>query len=244
MSVLKNEAGSRAWKTKRVEQIRSLPLLRAIPKYEREINEAAALLGVSAPSFFLTCKVPDFQEEELAGCTLRRHLDLPSGADVPYDTERLPNGRFRFGATPDPGLQIALGGSDTLSLCVIGKGPQGCGIQPLRHLSREEWIHMLGGARDATLAEILVEERSLDHAGTRIHCAIQAARRAGIEETFKLYFEARKGDTVLFSMQGNGRKFQVLTFPIGDATEGYQMVAILVDARSKSRRAVQGLKAA
>jgi hypothetical protein len=242
MTILQNAEKKRAWKAKRSSQPRRQLPQETIKMYEREFQMCVAKLGVALPCFQLTSRMDDDKELRLAEQTLRQFLNLPDDLEVPYDVERLPNARLRFGATPDPGMQIALASSETLSFCVVGEGPQGCNLQILHHLERGEWAQLLGGAQESTLAEILPHEESLDHAGSRILCAVQAARSAGIEASVKLCFERRDGERVLFSIRALGRTFKIVTFPVGgDKGHPVQMLGLLVDARAQPRAMEVGL---
>jgi len=65
-----------------------------------------------------------------------------------------------------------------LCMCVAGKGGQGCDVEILTARSEAEWLSLLGDSRVGLLHAVSAKDVSIDSAGSRIWCALEALRKA------------------------------------------------------------------
>jgi len=75
-------------------------------------------------------------------------------------------------------MDVSLSHDERLCLCVVGHGRQGCDIEPVSIRSRDGWRSLLGNNRMSLLEALARRGDSQEVAGTRIWCAIEAAKKA------------------------------------------------------------------
>jgi enediyne polyketide synthase len=124
-------------------------------------------------------------------------------------------------------VQLSLSHDDRACLAVAGSGPQGCDIAAVSPRSREQWLALLGSAREPLLERLLAgpDTGSLDRAGTRIWAAVEALRKAAEADPGELAVDRQQDESVLF----RGGDLAVLTFPL-DLTRGPErIVAVVVE---------------
>ena len=75
-------------------------------------------------------------------------------------------------------LDVSIAHDDTTCLCVVGAGPVGCDWLPIQGRAREDWRALLNDANLPLLEALVAAGDSVDVAGARIWCAIEAVRKA------------------------------------------------------------------
>jgi enediyne polyketide synthase len=118
---------------------------------------------------------------------------------------------------------------DRVCLCALGRGAQGCDIETLTHRAAEEWGDLLGTRRAPLLETIASIDKSVDRAGSRIWCALEALRKATDMKESELRYDGRVEDCLMF--EGGG--FTILAFPVKLLRGSERMVAI-VTAKEES----------
>ncbi|MDX1776772.1 MAG: hypothetical protein R3297_09340, partial [Desulfobulbales bacterium] len=97
---------------------------------------------------------------------------LPENVSVTWTDK----GRPRFNETDDAGISCSH--DERLCICSIGWQDHGCDLETVVHQDKEEWLNLLGNGRQQLLEKCAAIDRSADHAGTRIWCALEALRKA------------------------------------------------------------------
>jgi acyl-CoA thioesterase FadM len=110
---------------------------------------------------------------------------------------------------------------DWAALAVAGEGDQGCDLAPIEPRTREQWLALLGPAREALLDGLVAGGDRLDVAGTRLWAAAEAARKANGGTELEL--ERREGHAVLM----RAGELRVLTLPL-ELTRGPERIVALV----------------
>jgi acyl-CoA thioesterase FadM len=134
-------------------------------------------------------------------------------------------------------VQLSLSHDDRACLCVAGRGPQGCDVAPVSERTREEWLRLVGGAREALLERLLsgADPALLDRAGTRIWAAVEALRKATDGGSVELEIDRQDGDTVLFRGGPADHELRVLTFPLELTRGPDRVVAVVVHPEEQDR---------
>jgi enediyne polyketide synthase len=127
----------------------------------------------------------------------------------------------------DERVEVSLAHDEHVCFCVVGRGVQGCDIEPVTHRSVEDWIALLSDSR-YPLIQQLESKDSVDRAGTRIWTAIEAIRKATKAKDINLAIERIEGDSILFSDVTTNSQIQVLTFPIQLTRSPERMIALVV----------------
>ncbi len=117
---------------------------------------------------------------------------------------------------------------DRLVLCVVGRAEQGCDIETITHRSTEEWAELLGMTRGPLLKIVSDIDKSLDRAGSRIWCALEAVRKATDMKQNDLSYEQQIEECLIFK----GGDLSIITFPVKLLRGRERMVAVvLADGR-------------
>ncbi len=111
-----------------------------------------------------------------------------------------------------------------LCLCVVGQGEQGCDIETISHRSEEEWEDLLGAMREPLLKAAAGVDKSLDRAGSRIWCALEALRKAIDMNERDLTYEGQIEECLIFK----GGDLSILTFPVTLLRGCERMLAIVL----------------
>src|SRR3990172_6646783 len=76
------------------------------------------------------------------------------------------------------GVALSCSHDHRLCLCVAGRRRVGCDVETITHRSEKEWMELLGTTRTPLLKTVAGIDKSLDRAGSRVWCALEAFRKA------------------------------------------------------------------
>ncbi len=113
---------------------------------------------------------------------------------------------------------------DRLYLCVVGRAEQGCDVEVIAHRSEEEWKELLGIMREPLLKKVARMDTSLDRAGTRIWCALEALRKATDMKESDLRYDEQIQEFLIFK----SGDLCILTFPVKFLRGRERMFAIIL----------------
>ena len=120
------------------------------------------------------------------------------------------------------GVSLSCSHDDRLCLCVAGRTRLGCDIETISHRSEEEWTELLGISRTPLLKTVAGLDKSIDMAGSRVWCALEALRKATDMKDSEVKYDRRMEDCLVFK----GGDISILSFPIKLLRGGERMVAI------------------
>jgi enediyne polyketide synthase len=127
-------------------------------------------------------------------------------------------------------LNISLSHDDQICICVVGKGREGCDVEPITHRSLPNWNGLLGGSHQQLLQRLLDEGENLDVTGTRIWTASEALRKAVNVANIDLQAISRHADVVLFKGIADAQPLNILSFPIKMTRGRVRMIACVVQS--------------
>ncbi|MEO0373277.1 MAG: SDR family NAD(P)-dependent oxidoreductase [Cyanobacteria bacterium P01_A01_bin.17] len=131
--------------------------------------------------------------------------------------------------TDDDAIAVSLTHDAQICLCVAGRAPQGCDIEPVTPRAQADWTALLGNARQPMFSQLVEANDSEALAGTRIWTAIEALQKATGTQTVSFAINRIETDTVLFQETASETApLQVLTFPIRLTRGLERMVAVVV----------------
>ncbi|WP_266168842.1 type I polyketide synthase [Dyella subtropica] len=215
---------------------------------EAALDKACATLGLNQPNFVLA-HAPQLAQMER---TRRRLSELPLFSDVVERALSI-EGRaldgdieIRWDSTGKPTLAggakqplgISLSHDRSHCLCVCGVDPQGCDIEAVEPRSIEAWQALLTPQRAPLLQQLQQSGDTRDEAGTRIWCAVEAAKKAlGLGGSIELSVTRREGHAVTFAAhQGDAHaSLTLLTLPITLTRPRPKMLAFAVSAMTTKR---------
>ncbi|HFD79950.1 MAG TPA: SDR family NAD(P)-dependent oxidoreductase, partial [Gammaproteobacteria bacterium] len=168
--------------------------------------------------------------DETAKAWLHHHDRVEEVPDLVWES----SGKPRFRGRDAGDMDLSLAHDDRFCLCVVGKGPLGCDIEPVTHRTLAEWSALLSDTR-MTMLEVL-ERRGddTDTAGTRLWCAVEAARKAFSGHDPQLELAGRVEGAIVFDARHGGRTVSVVTgrFEIGSHRPRVVALAMAVDGDS------------
>jgi malonyl CoA-acyl carrier protein transacylase/acyl-CoA thioesterase FadM len=121
------------------------------------------------------------------------------------------------------GVDVSFSHDERVCVSVVGKASQGCDIEPVANRSEEEWRELLGLMRAPLLRSVADIDNSVDKAGYRIWCALEALRKAAGMNDGDLAYDSHVEDCVIFK----GGELRILTFPARLLRGGERMLAIV-----------------
>lgn len=121
-----------------------------------------------------------------------------------------PNGKPVF-ENSDVGVSISH--DDAGCLVTIGQSPLGCDLAPISARTRQDWLALLGNAREKLLDVLMGAGDSMDVAGTRIWAAHEALIKAGMDGDVTLRFASRSDTAVMLAGEAAQISSLVLTLP-------------------------------
>jgi len=127
------------------------------------------------------------------------------------------------------GLSLSHDASHCLATC--GPLPQGCDIEPITARDEENWRALLGDPRTPLLRQLIDAGDSRDVAGTRLWCALEAARKALGAGSIELQLQGHAGDAVAWTASIGTRTAKVLTFMMTPTRPRPKMLALTVTPR-------------
>lgn len=133
-----------------------------------------------------------------------------------------------------PALGLSCSHDERVMLCAVGKAGQGCDIEPIVSRSLEEWRALLGTARVELLDVVAGIDKSVDSAGSRIWCALEALRKATDMKLSELHYAEMIENCMVFK---SGNK-SILTFPIKLLRGAERMVAVVTSPQEEDNRIV------
>ena len=133
-----------------------------------------SMLGVHASSQFER----RIEQLPLIENACRRFLGLSKESVCPVGVAWEESGRPFFGSSTDLSMGLSIAHDDFGCLSVVGAGDQGCDLEPIVQRSREDWRVLLTAHRVPLIHELESMGSTLDEAGTRIWCSIEAFKKA------------------------------------------------------------------
>ncbi|MFT3776263.1 MAG: SDR family NAD(P)-dependent oxidoreductase [Minicystis sp.] len=126
----------------------------------------------------------------------------------------------------DRSLDLSLSHDRSHCLCVAGRGPQGCDIEPIQARSRPEWLRLIGVGREALLEALIEGGDTLDEAGTRIWSTLEAVLKALGAGRADLAILRRSERSVLLSGTTERGAVRVVTVPLSLTRPPAKMLAM------------------
>lgn len=204
------------------------------PRDERIVHEALerglAAVGRSASSPCLDSlpglhRSPSDERHRRESSLIARSIgDRFSGQ---REVARDQNGRPRIQIDGSPSnVGISLSHDDRNAICLVGEGPQGCDLEPIRGRSADDWRTILGDDRWPLLETLVRDGDSIDLAGARAWSAIESLRKATESPVIHLEPEARSDRAVLFRASNLPGSPSVITVPVRLTFGPERMIAI------------------
>ncbi len=231
------------YKTKIIEKLRDAPRpddLKSPDEWdERQINlklrSICARTGTSKPAVSIAHRSGLHEMSKAQRHDLEEELFERAYRKLKIDNESLPD-REALGWTADGkpfvkggnGVDVSFSHEERVCMSVVGGPKQGCDIEPLAHRSAEEWRELLGTMRAPLLETVAGIDDSIDKAGSRIWCALEALRKAAGMNENDLGYDTHKGDCVIFK----GGKLSILTFPVRLLRGPERMLAVVTAKRA------------
>ncbi len=211
------------------------------------LDQACATLGLNTPNFVMV-HAPQLALMER---TRRRLSELPLFGDV-VERALAIEGRtldgdieIRWDGSGKPTLAggatqplgISLSHDRSHCLCVCGAEPQGCDIEPVEPRSTEAWLALLTPQRGPLLQQLQQGGDTRDEAGTRIWCAVEAAKKALGSGGIELIVRQRQGNAVTFTVpqRDGAESLTLLTLPITLTRPRPKMLAFAASAVTAQR---------
>lgn len=149
----------------------------------------------------------------------------------------LESGKPTLHGLADKDIDISLSHDEDTLFCVTGSGSQGCDIATVSGRKKQEWLALLGSAKEPLLQKLPEGGDSLDRAGTRIWAATEAFRKATNSAEADLTIEMQTDDTVVFRSERSNREFRTLTFPVKLTGSPERIVAVVAQANGYPKQA-------
>ncbi len=156
---------------------------------------------------------------------------LADELEILWRDDGKPMVRGRVGIPPDgtrhgDALEVSLSHDRSHCLCVAGRGPQGCDLEPIERRSRPEWLRLLGAEREELFERLIDAGDSLDEAGTRIWCALETVTKAlGPGETDLTLLRWHDRSALLTSHAQRGT-IRIVTLPLSLTRPPQKMLAM------------------
>ncbi len=155
---------------------------------------------------------------------------LPDDISIGWDEQGKPFVRESVG------VGLCCSHDNHLFLCVAGRGEQGCDIETITHRSEEEWRELLGSTRAPLLQRVAGVDKSVDSAGSRIWCALEALRKATDMNESTMRYDEHIGECLIFK----ACDLSILTFPVRLLRGRGRMVAIAISEEGTRAREERG----
>ena len=155
----------------------------------------------------------------------RKRGGVPTGSDLRWTA----SGQPRFSDDSTSGAGLSLSHDDELCLCVVGPLPQGCDIEPVSKRAELEWCALLGEARFSLLGELEKLGDTRDVAGTRIWCAVEAARKAFGGSDVEICIDRSDDSAIVFEAVASGGVIAVITGLYEGQVIGTRVIAVAAD---------------
>ncbi len=107
-------------------------------------------------------------------------------------------------------IGISCSHEDRLCVCSVGRQNQGIDIETINQRNEQEWRELLCLTREPLLEECTNLDTSVDHAGTRIWCALETLRKATNMEENDLELVDKIDECIIF----RGGAVTILTLPV------------------------------
>lgn len=133
------------------------------------------------------------------------------------------------------GVALSCSHDNRLCLCVADRARVGCDIETITHRSEEEWMELLGIARTQLLKTVAGIDKSLDMAGSRVWCALEAFRKAADMKESDITYDRQLEDCLIFK----GGDMSILSFPIKLLRGRERMVAIVTSKKETHNKEEQ-----
>jgi enediyne polyketide synthase len=156
-------------------------------------------------------------EKAYGALSAGRH-DLPESISIAWSD----TGRPFVRETPALGLSCSHDGR--VMLCATGNAGQGCDIEPIVGRTLEEWRSLLGSTRVELHDVITGIDKSIDLAGYRIWCALEALKKATDMKQNDITYEQKTEECLIFK----GGDLSILTFPVKLLRGIERMVAVVI----------------
>ncbi|HAK59113.1 MAG TPA: hypothetical protein DCO77_01850, partial [Nitrospiraceae bacterium] len=211
---------------KRDENILRMELDRRVHQFDVMMPE---LVSTHMPGIHQVAK-RDRHEQEVPFLqeAVRRALKHTDYVSEEVRITWLESGKPSFEGAADTGLDISLSHNEGTMLCVSGSGPQGCDIESITRRSHDEWIALIGKARESIFQQLIEGNDSPDWAGTRIWVASEAVHKATASVISELAIEKRDGNSVLFRSNFSDKNQFILSFPVTLTRGPERMIALVV----------------
>ncbi len=147
--------------------------------------------------------------------------DLPNEITIDWTNEGKPFVKESSEVT------ISCSHDDRLCLCAAGRTRVGCDIETVSHRSEYEWIELLGLSRKSLLNTVAEKDKSLDMAGSRIWCVLEAFRKATDMKESNIKYDEQLDDCMIFK----GGDMSILSFPIKLLRGRERMIAIVTSKK-------------
>jgi acyl-CoA thioesterase FadM len=125
-------------------------------------------------------------------------------------------------------LGLSCSHDERVMLCVVGKGGQGCDLEPIGRRGLEEWRALLGTARVELLDVVAGLDKSVERAGSRIWCALEALRKATDMKNSELHYSEIIENCIVFKSGA----WSILTFPVRLLRGNERMVAVVTSPQA------------
>ncbi|UVA78729.1 type I polyketide synthase [Pandoraea commovens] len=126
---------------------------------------------------------------------------------------------------------VSLAHDTSHCLCVCGAWIQGCDVEEITCRDESMWRRILGDVSFGLMPGLLRDGDTLDEAGTRLWCAMEAAVKSLGKTDIQLALTQRSGDAVMLRGEGAGgaRGVNVLTLPCELTRHPKKMFAFVVN---------------
>jgi enediyne polyketide synthase len=198
------------------------PAARDEREVDAAIRAACARAGIEAPRAIGLAHLPGIHGVERKERHERERPLLERVARGEVDWE--PSGK----PIAKNGEQLSLSHDDMSCIVVAGPAPQGVDLAPIERREAAQWIALLSERRRVLLEELTLHD-GVDVAGTRIWAALEAARKAGVDDPI-LRTAVRVDSEVLF----DAGSISVLTLPIV-LLRGPKRIIAVVSARREAK---------
>src|SRR5208337_3281257 len=131
-------------------------------------------------------------------------------------------------------LGLSCSHDERVMLCAVGNAGQGCDIEPIARRGLEEWRALLGTTRVDLLDVVAGMDKSVDRAGCRIWCALEALRKATDMKNSELHYSEMVENCIVFK----SGDWSILTFPVRLLRGTERMVAVVTSPQADHRKIV------
>ncbi len=143
-------------------------------------------------------------------------------------------------------VNVSLSHDRTHCLCVASQGAMGCDIEPVEARTEAQWQGLLGAHRMSLVQALVAHGDSLDEAGTRLWCALEAAKKAVGGGALSPTLGRVSAQGVLFDISGaeagqvGRQRVQVLTLALDLTRRPRKVVAVVVASHESPNPAPHG----